>query len=74
LGRLAGLAIKWERQGFGTLRDLGVGLVGALFGGLLFRLSTIFPGLDAIAISLRDVVSALVGSLIVPAALWFWNR
>ena len=73
-GSLAGRIIKWERQGFGTLRNLGVGLVGALVGGLLFRLLGIFPGLDKITISLRDVVSALVGSLIVLAALWLWNR
>jgi uncharacterized membrane protein YeaQ/YmgE (transglycosylase-associated protein family) len=49
-------------------------LVGALVGGLLFRLSGVFPELDKITISLRDVVSALIGSLIVLAALWLWNR
>jgi uncharacterized membrane protein YeaQ/YmgE (transglycosylase-associated protein family) len=73
-GSLAGLLITWERGGFGLLRNLGVGLVGALVGGLLFRAFGILPGLDKIAISLRDVVAALIGSLLVLAALWLWRK
>ena len=34
-GTLAGRIIKWERRGFGIARNLVVGLVGALVGGLL---------------------------------------
>jgi hypothetical protein len=44
--------------------SLGIGLVGALIGGAIFRLFGIWPALDAFAISLRDVVAAFVGSLI----------
>ena len=71
---MAGLIITRERKGFGILRNLGVGLVGALVGGLVFRLFGIFPGLDKIAISLRDVVAALIGSLLVLALIWLWQR
>jgi uncharacterized membrane protein YeaQ/YmgE (transglycosylase-associated protein family) len=73
-GSLVGLLITWDRKGFGLLRNLGVGLVGALVGGLLFRMLGLFPGLDRIAISLRDIVAAVVGSLIVLAAYWLWER
>ena len=73
-GSLAGLLTTWERRGFGLFRNLAVGLAGALIGGLLFRMLGLFPGLDKISISLRDVVAALVGSLIVLAALWLWQR
>jgi len=73
-GSLAGLLMTWERRGFGLFRNLAVGLAGALIGGLLFRMLGLFPGLDKISISLRDVVAALVGSLIVLAALWLWQR
>ena len=73
-GSLAGLMIKWERKGFGVLRNLALGLAGAFVGGLLFRLLGLFPGLDRVAISLRDVVAAVVGSLLVLAALWLWRR
>jgi uncharacterized membrane protein YeaQ/YmgE (transglycosylase-associated protein family) len=73
-GSLAGLIIKRETRGFGILRNLGLGLVGALVGGFLFRLLQILPELDKVMISLRDVVAAVVGSLIVLAALWIWQR
>ncbi len=73
-GTLAGLLIKRDRKGFGLIRNLGLGLVGAFVGGLLFRLLGLFPELDKYAISLRDVVAAVVGSLLVLAALWLWQR
>jgi uncharacterized membrane protein YeaQ/YmgE (transglycosylase-associated protein family) len=73
-GSLAGLIITWDRKGFGFLRNLAVGLAGALVGGLLFRMLGLLPQLDKFAISLRDVVAAVVGSLLVLTGLWFWQR
>jgi uncharacterized membrane protein YeaQ/YmgE (transglycosylase-associated protein family) len=73
-GSLAGLVIARDRKGLGLIRNLGLGLVGALVGGLLFRVLGLAPGLDRVAISLRDVVAAFVGSLIVLVALWMWRR
>jgi uncharacterized membrane protein YeaQ/YmgE (transglycosylase-associated protein family) len=73
-GSLTGLLVKRERKGFGLLANLGLGLAGALVGGALFRLLGLFPDLDKIAISLRDVVAALIGSLIVLGALWLRQR
>ncbi len=73
-GSLAGSMIKWERTGFGPLRNLGLGLAGALVGGFLFRIFGLFPGLDQISISLRDVVAAIVGSLLIILAHWVWQR
>jgi len=73
-GRLAALVITRERKGFGILRNLGIGLLGALVGGLLFRLFGIFPGLDRVAVSLRDVVAALIGSFLVLAVIGLWQR
>ena len=73
-GSLAGLIITRERKGFGFYRNLALGLVGALVGGVLFRLLQLFPALDKVAISLRDIVAATVGSLIVLAACWAFQR
>ncbi|WP_449257349.1 GlsB/YeaQ/YmgE family stress response membrane protein [Bosea sp. (in: a-proteobacteria)] len=73
-GSLAGFAIRWERRGFGLLRNLAVGLAGAVVGGLIFRWFQLFAGLDAIAISLRDVIAAFLGSLLVLGGLWGWRR
>ena len=73
-GGLAGALLTWERGGFGLFRNLALGLAGALIGGSLFRAFGIWPGLDKIAISLRDVVAAFVGSLVVLAVLWIWQK
>jgi uncharacterized membrane protein YeaQ/YmgE (transglycosylase-associated protein family) len=73
-GSLAALIITRERKGFGILRNLAVGLIGALVGGLLFRVLGIFPALDKIAISLRDIVAAVIGSLLVLTAIWLKQR
>ena len=73
-GSLAGLMVTRERKGFGLARNMGLGLAGAIVGGLLFRLLRLLPGLDQISISLRDVVAAFVGSLIVLAAIGLWQR
>lgn len=73
-GSIVGLIVRRERRGFGAWRNLGLGLVGALVGGLLFWLLGIFPGLDTVRISLRDVVAAVVGSLLVLGVLWMWQR
>ena len=73
-GSLAGLIIKRERKGFGIFGNLGLGLAGALVGGLLFRVLDLFPGLDKVAISLRDVVAAVAGSLLVLGVLSLVQR
>src|SRR6516225_5924328 len=73
-GSIAGLIVRRERRGFGVWRNLGLGLAGAVVGGLLFWLLGLFPGLDRVRISLRDVVAAIVGSFLVLGALTLWQR
>jgi uncharacterized membrane protein YeaQ/YmgE (transglycosylase-associated protein family) len=72
-GSVAGLIIRRERRGFGIWRNLGLGLIGALVGGWLFWLLGIFPGLDSVRVSLRDVVAAIIGSFLVVGALALWQ-
>jgi uncharacterized membrane protein YeaQ/YmgE (transglycosylase-associated protein family) len=73
-GSLAGLLAKGEKRGFGVWNNLAIGLAGALVGGLLFRLFGLLPGLESVTVSLRDVVSAFVGSLLVLLGLWIKDR
>src|SRR5688572_18693017 len=70
-GCLAGLVLTWERAG---LRNLGLGLAGALIGGVIFRPFELFPALDRITISLRDVVAAVVEAMVVFVTLLAWRR
>ena len=73
-GSLTSRLVTWDRVGFGRWRNLGLGLIGALVGGLLFRLFGWWPNLDLISVSLRDIVAAVLGSLIVLGALWLYQR
>ena len=73
-GGLASRLITWDRQGFGYWRNVGLGLIGALIGGLLFRMFGWLPGLEKVAVSLRDIVAAVVGSILVLLAIWIWRR
>jgi len=73
-GGLPSRLITWDREGFGTFRNLGLGLVGGLIGGFLFRLFNLFSGLNRVSVSLRDIGAAVVGSLILLAAIWLFRR
>ena len=73
-GSLAGSLITWDKEGLGRWRNLALGLAGALVGGLMFRLFRIFPELDKYAVSLRDIVAAVAGALIVMCGLWVYQN
>ena len=73
-GTAAGIVVKRMRGGYGFFTNLVLGCLGAIVGGLLFHIFTILPDLDSISISLRDLVSAFVGSLVLLALVWIWQR
>jgi uncharacterized membrane protein YeaQ/YmgE (transglycosylase-associated protein family) len=73
-GSAAGMVVKRTRKGFGTAVNLAVGVAGAIVGGATFRVFSLFEGLDAISISLRDLLSAFLGSLLVLGGIWIWQR
>jgi uncharacterized membrane protein YeaQ/YmgE (transglycosylase-associated protein family) len=73
-GSAAGMVVKRQRKGFGIAVNLGLGILGALIGGAIFHVFSLFARLDAISISLRDVLAAFLGSLLVLAAFWTWQR
>lgn len=73
-GALTGTIATGDRRGFGIFRNLGLGMTGALLGGILFRAFGLFPNLDKFAVSMRDLISALIGSLVILLILWAWRR
>jgi uncharacterized membrane protein YeaQ/YmgE (transglycosylase-associated protein family) len=76
LGALAGATVSFitNRQR-GLMRNMLLGLVGALVGGFLFQVLniTIAPGLQA-SISFDDFVAAVVGALVVLGLLVLLKR
>ena len=74
-GSLTGMVVTRRKAGFGHLVNLGIGLVGALIGGSLFKVFHIDLGLlGQITISLQEVAAALIGSLIFLAVIWGVRR
>ena len=63
-GPVVGVLMKRSRDGYGRWRNFGIGLVGALIGGFLFKLLDIDMGLGSFAISLQDLVAAFLGALL----------
>jgi uncharacterized membrane protein YeaQ/YmgE (transglycosylase-associated protein family) len=49
-------------------------MTGALVGGILFRVFRLFPNLDKFSLSMRDLISALIGSALVLFILWVRQR
>ena len=73
-GSLTGLVVKRRKEGFGKFTNLGVGLAGALIGGFIFDLLRIDLGLANISISVEDIVSAFIGSLLFLAVFYYARR
>lgn len=63
-GTAAGVIVTHNRRGFGWLLNLSLGLVGAFVGGLFFNALKIQIASN-IAVSLDDIISAVVGAVLV---------
>jgi uncharacterized membrane protein YeaQ/YmgE (transglycosylase-associated protein family) len=63
-GTLAGRLVTFSKRGFGLWANVGIGMIGAVVGGLIFRLLHIDLGLGEIKITFEDLISAFVGSLL----------
>jgi uncharacterized membrane protein YeaQ/YmgE (transglycosylase-associated protein family) len=63
-GTLAGRLMTFTKRGFGLWANIGFGMVGAVVGGLIFRLLHIDLGLGEIKITFEDLISAFAGSLL----------
>ena len=69
-GTLAGRLVTFKKEGLGRWTNLGVGLVGALIGGGLFKLFHIDLGLGEIKVTFEDLIAALAGSLLFVVLWW----
>jgi uncharacterized membrane protein YeaQ/YmgE (transglycosylase-associated protein family) len=63
-GSAAGMAYRRRKKGLGLLGNLGVGMVGALIGGLLSSIFNFDLGLGSFTVSLSQLVWAFVGSIL----------
>ena len=68
-GTLASRLVTFSKQGYGKWTNIGIGMLGALVGGLIFWLLRIDLGLGEIKITFEDLISAFAGSLLC-IAVW----
>ena len=75
-GTLAGRLVTFKKEGLGRWTNLGVGLVGALIGGGLFKVFHIDLGLGEIKITFEDLIAAFLGSVLFVVVWWLvgWFR
>ena len=73
-GTLVGMIAMRKKEGFGRIMNLAVGLIGALIGVFLFNIFPIDLGLGDFSVSAEDLVSALIGSVILLVAVWMLKK
>jgi uncharacterized membrane protein YeaQ/YmgE (transglycosylase-associated protein family) len=66
--------MTFKREGLGRFTNLGLGLAGAVFGGVLFRLFKIDLGLKDVSISAEYLAAAVIGSLLLFVGYGIWKR
>jgi len=69
-GNMTGRLVTFKKEGLGRWTNLGVGMAGALIGGLLFRLFHIDLGLGDLKVTFEDLIAAFLGSLLFVALWW----
>ena len=69
-GSFVGMLVRRSKKGFGRIKNLGLGVAGALLGGMVFELFNIDLGLGELSISFEDLISAFIGSVVVLAIVW----
>ena len=75
VGNLVGRLVTLKKEGLGRWANLGVGMAGALIGGLLFKLLRIdLKGLADLKITLQDLIAAFVGSILFVFAWWLVGK
>jgi uncharacterized membrane protein YeaQ/YmgE (transglycosylase-associated protein family) len=69
-GTMTGRLVTFKKEGLGRWTNIGVGLMGALIGGGLFKVFHIDLGLGAIKITFEDLIAAFVGSILFVVVWW----
>ncbi len=65
VGPLVGWIATGKKEGYGWYKNTGLGLVGALVGGLVWKLLDIHvDALANIAVSAEDLVAAAAGAVV----------
>lgn len=73
-GSLAGRLVKRNKQGFGYVLNLLIGMGGAIIGGVVFGTFGILKQLETISVSMQDLVAGFSGALLLLLCLWVGKK
>jgi uncharacterized membrane protein YeaQ/YmgE (transglycosylase-associated protein family) len=74
-GGFVGSLLTGKKAGYGWFKNLGIGLIGGLIGGVLFiKLFKLDFGMSEIKVTLQDLVAAVLGALILLLALKIFGK
>ncbi|MEM8954317.1 MAG: GlsB/YeaQ/YmgE family stress response membrane protein [Verrucomicrobiota bacterium] len=64
IGPLVGMIVTRKKAGYGRLKNFGIGLAGAIIGGILFKIFNLNTGLAHISINAQELLAGLLGALL----------
>ena len=73
-GSVVGAVVKGKKEGYGKWKNFGIGLVGAVIGGVIFNLFNIDLGMGDLKITFEDLISALLGSFLLLVVMWLLGK
>jgi uncharacterized membrane protein YeaQ/YmgE (transglycosylase-associated protein family) len=73
-GTWVGRAVTFKKEGLGRWKNIAIGMLGAVVGGLLFHFLKIDLGLGELKVTFEDLIAAVTGSLICVCAWWLLRR
>ena len=74
-GGFVGMLITGKKSGYGWFKNLGIGLLGGLVGGVLFiKLIKLDFGMSDVKVTLQDLVAAVLGAIILLLALKIFGK
>ena len=76
VGGLTGSIIGgiFKKAQFGLFAKLGIGMVGAAIGGVIFGVLGIDLGLGDVKVTLENLIAAFIGALILMLVVWLVKK
>ena len=73
-GNVAGAIVKRKKEGYGKMKNMLIGLAGAVIGGLVVNVFKIDFGLGEMRVTFEELLFALLGSLGLLMVLWIVGK
>ena len=73
-GNVAGAIARRKKAGYGKMKNMLIGLAGAVIGGVVVNVFKIDFGLGEMRVTFEELLFALLGSLVLIFSLWIIGK